>query len=102
MAMSTHDLLPVRARSPAKASNSTRDEQRHRRDLRRGGEEGGDRRRRALVDVGRPHVERHGRDLEGEAREQEDEAEDQPDGSGSRRAERRRRCSAKPVVPVKP
>ena len=54
-------------------------EQRDRGDLRRGGEEGGDRRRRALVDVGRPHVERHGGDLEGEPGDQEDEAEDQAD-----------------------
>ena len=36
-----------------------------------------DRRRRALIDVGRPHVERHGRDLEGKAGDQEDEAEDE-------------------------
>ena len=34
--------------------------------LRRGGQEGGDRCRRALVGVGRPGVEGHGRDLEGE------------------------------------
>ena len=52
-------------------------EQRHRRHLGRRREEGGDRRRRALVDVRRPHVERHGRDLEGEAGDHEDEAEDQ-------------------------
>ena len=76
-------------------------EQRHRRDLGRGGEEGGDRRRRAFVDVGRPHVERHGGDLEGETRDQEHEAEDQAD------ARRRPRCTtmataAKLVVPVKP
>jgi len=37
---------------------------------------GCDRRRRALVDVGRPHVERHGRDLEGDTDQQEDEADD--------------------------
>ena len=50
-------------------------------DLRRGGEERRDRRRRALVDVRRPHVERHGRDLEAEAGEQEHQAEDQPDAA---------------------
>ena len=47
----------------------------------RGGEERRHRRRRALVDVRRPHVERHRRDLEAEAREQEHEAEDQPDAA---------------------
>ena len=39
------------------------------------GEEGGHRRRRALVDVRRPHVERHRRNLEAEAGEQEHQAE---------------------------
>ncbi len=61
----------------SKALHGDAHQQRHRRHLRRGREEGGDRRRRALVDVRRPHVERHGRDLEGEAGEHEDEAEDQ-------------------------
>src|SRR3546814_13569262 len=42
-------------------------------------EEGGDRRRRALVDVGRPHVEGHRRDLEGEAGGKEHDADDEPD-----------------------
>ena len=42
----------------------------------RRGEEGRHRRRRALIDVGRPHVERHRRDLEGDAGGDEDEAED--------------------------
>jgi hypothetical protein len=36
---------------------------------------GGDRRRRAFVYVRRPHVERHGRDLEGDAGEDEHQAE---------------------------
>ena len=40
-----------------------------------GGEEGRDRGRRAFVNVGRPHMERHGRNLEAEPGEQEDEAE---------------------------
>ena len=61
----------------SKALDGDAHEQRHRRHLRRRGEEGGDRRRRALVDVRRPHVERHGRDLEGQAGEHEDQAEDQ-------------------------
>ncbi len=48
-------------------------------DLGRSGEEGGDRRRRAFVDVGRPHVERHRRNLEAEAGEQEHQPEHQPE-----------------------
>ena len=74
--------------------------QRHGRHLRRGGEEGGDRRRRAFVDVRRPHVERHGRDLEGEAGEQEDEAEDDADAGIAAAAPRR--CRRRTTVPVKP
>ena len=70
------DLLPVGGDRLEGAHGDAHD-QRHGRHLRRGGEEGGDRRRRALIDVGRPHVERHGRDLEGEAGQHEDEAEDQ-------------------------
>ena len=57
-------------------------------------------RRRALVDVRRPHVERHGRDLEGDAGRQEHEAED-------RRRSAPAPCSAAAMpgnetVPVKP
>ena len=66
------------------------DEQRHRRHLGRRGEEGGDRRRRAFVDVRRPHVERHRRDLEGKAGDQEDEPEDRPSeasAAGKRRGD---------------
>ena len=48
-----------------------------RRDLGGGGEIGGDRRGRAFIHVGRPHMERHGGNLEGQARDQEDQAEDQ-------------------------
>ena len=71
----------------------------HRGDLRRGGEERRHRRRRALVDVRRPHVERHGRDLEAEAGEQEHQAEDQPDAALAAPP-----CAmpAKLTVPVKP
>ena len=69
-------------------------------DLRRGGEERRDRRRRALVDVRRPHVERHRRDLEAEAGEQEHEAEDQAD---ARPAVRRLGDAGEAdTVPVKP
>ena len=50
-------------------------------DLRRGGEERRHRRRRALIDVGRPHMERHRGDLEAEAGEQKHQAEDQPDAA---------------------
>ena len=44
----------------------------------RGREQRRDRRRRAFVDVGRPHVKGHRRDLEGDAREHEHEAEQLP------------------------
>ena len=47
----------------------------HRGHLRRGREEGCHRRRRTLIDVGRPHVERHCGNLEAETRKHEDEAE---------------------------
>ena len=69
-------------------------------DLGRGGEEGRHRRRRALVDVGRPHVERHRRNLEAEADEQEHQAEDQPDAW--RPACVALAMPAKLIVPVKP
>ena len=52
-------------------------EQRHRGDLGGRGEEGGHRGGRAFVDVRRPHVERRGRDLEGEARDDEHQPEQQ-------------------------
>ena len=55
-------------------------------DFGRGGKKCRDRRRRALVDVGGPHVERHRGNLEAEPGEQEDQAEDQPDtGAALRR-----------------
>ena len=72
------DLLPLR-RDAREALQQRAQQQRHGGELGRGGEEGGDRRRRALVDVGRPHVERHGGDLEGEADQQEHEADDEAD-----------------------
>jgi hypothetical protein len=40
-------------------------------DLGRSSKESGDRRRRTLIDVGRPHVERHRGNLEAEADKQE-------------------------------
>ena len=74
---------------------------RHRGDLGRRGEEGGDRRRRAFVDVGRPHVERHRADLEGEAGEHEDQAEQQADRD-CRRGAKAAAMPSNSVVPVKP
>ena len=52
-------------------------EQRHGGDFGRGGKERRDRGRRALIDVRRPHMERHRRDLEAEPGEQEHETERQ-------------------------
>ncbi len=81
------DLLPV-VDDAREGTGEHPDEQRHRGDLGRGGKEGGDRGWRAFVDVGRPHVERHGRDLEGQPSDQEDETERQAEGgltSGERR-----------------
>ena len=51
------------------------------RDFRRRGEKRRDRRRRAFIDVRRPHVKRHRGDLEAEAGEQEHDAEDQADAA---------------------
>ena len=73
-----HHLLPLRA-DAAEGTERDAHQQRDRGGLGRGREESRDRRRRALVDVGRPHVEGHRRDLEGDADEQEHEAEDQAD-----------------------
>ena len=91
------DLLPVE-RDRLEGADGDAHEQRHRRHLRRGGEEGRHRRRRAFVDVGRPHVERHGRDLEGEAGQHEDQAEDQAELALAAAA--RAAISWKPVLPV--
>ena len=41
------------------------------------GEEGGDGRGRALIDIGHPDLERRGGDLEAESGEEEDDAEEQ-------------------------
>ena len=66
--------------------------------LRGGGEKCRHRRGRALVDVGRPHMERNRRDLEAEAGEQENDAENQSE-LGSRAA---LAMPANDTVPVKP
>ena len=58
---------------PGKAPRQHADEGRERRDLHRHRHVGRDAGRRALVDVRRPLVERHRRDLEGEADEDESE-----------------------------
>ncbi len=52
------------------------------RDLGARGHEGGDRGRRALVDVGRPHVERDSRDLEAESHQDERRANGQEQDRG--------------------
>ena len=92
------DLLPLRG-DAGKRHDGDAHEQGHAGDLRRGGEERRDRRRRALIDVRRPHVERHGGDLEAEAGEQKNQAEDQPDAAvGAPPAA----MPAKLTVPVKP
>ena len=75
------DLPPGVGRRAERVDADAGDEQ-HGGDFRRRGEEGRYRRRRAFVNVGRPHVERHRADLEGEAGEHEHQAEQQ--------AERRR------------
>ena len=80
------DLLPV-DRDRLERLGHDANEHRHGRHLGRGREEGRHRRRRALVDVGRPHVERHGGDLEGDAGQHEDEAENQAE-RGAVRLER--------------
>ena len=72
-----HDLLPLIGDIAERLADDA-DEQRHRRELRRRGEERRHRRRRALIDVRRPHWNGTADDLEGEAGEQEHEAEDEP------------------------
>ena len=81
------DQLLPRSQQMAERRRHDAHQQRHRRDLRRGGEERGDRRRRALIDVGRPHVERHGRDLEEQAGKNEHHADDQPGRCRRRRGQ---------------
>ena len=79
------DLLPLR-RDRRERSDRDTAEQGDSRDFRRRREERGDRRRRAFIDVRRPHMERHGRDFECEAREQKHDAEDQADRGRLRRS----------------
>ena len=81
------DRRPVpreRLRTPTLNTRMKREERRH---LGRRRHERRDRGRRALVDVGRPHVERHGRDLERRTR---------PRAGPSRRA----RAPERPVDPA--
>ena len=87
--MKADDLLPVGG-DRREGVDDDAHEQREGRKLRRGGEEGGDRGRRALIDVGRPHMERHCGDLEGEAGEHEDQPDDEADRAaiGERRGDR--------------
>ena len=62
---------------PGKRHDGRAHENRDAGHLGRGGKERRHRRRRAFVDVRRPHVERHGGNLEAEAGEQEHQPEDQ-------------------------
>jgi len=71
-------LLPVAHDAPEGIMHHAR-HQRHGRDLGRGGKKRRDRRRCALIDIGRPHMERHGRDLERETGQHEHEAQQQPE-----------------------
>ena len=73
---------------------NTRDERGERRRLHRRGHEGGHDRRRAFVGVGRPHVERHGRDLEAEADGEQADREQRQRAVRARRDRRRRRRRA--------
>ena len=67
------DLAPV-VGNAGKGGDHDPNEDRHRRNLGRGGEESRHRGRRAFVDVGRPHMKRHDGDLES----QPDQNEHQP------------------------
>ena len=67
-----YDLVPLAASSWEGAEEDP-EQQRHGGDLGRCGEECGDRSRRALVDIRRPHVEGHRRDFEGQCRGDEHE-----------------------------
>ena len=90
--------------SGSNADRNTRDERRERRRLHAGRHEAGHDGRRALVGVRRPHVERHGRHLEGEADEQQPER-DQRERPGARRRSRRQHAADAGracVLPVRP
>ena len=69
------DLLPV-LNHGGKGRNHDPDEQRHGGDLGGCRKEGRHGCRRAFIDIGRPHVERHGGNLEGKAGNDEHEAKD--------------------------
>ena len=69
-----HDLLPI-ANSAAKGVMHHARKQRHGRHFRGCGEQGRHRCWRAFIDIGCPHMERRGRDLEGQTCKQEDKAE---------------------------
>ena len=79
-----HDLLPLQE-DARKCGQCRASEHRKGSDLRRRGKERGDWRRCALIDVGRPHVERHCGNLEAKPREQEYQAEHEADTAGLRR-----------------
>ena len=87
------------ARIAREGVDENADDDGHRGHLRRRGEEGGDRRRRALVDVRRPHVERSGGDLEGDAGGTKTRPKIDPVAG---LPVQRRRDAAKRTVPVKP
>ena len=70
-----NDLLPLAGQVSERPHEHTYD-QRHGGDFGRIGEERGNRRGRPLVDVRGPHVKRHRRDLEGEAGDDECDADD--------------------------
>jgi hypothetical protein len=68
------DLLPV-GRNRLEGTHGDAHQKRHRSHFRGSGKEGRYRRRRAFIDVRRPHMERHGRDLECETCKHEDQTE---------------------------
>ncbi len=81
-----HHLAPLVDGAGEGVHQGPRD-QHHACQLGRGGEEGHDRGRGAFVDVGRPHVEGRGGDLEGQAAKQEHQAEQDPGvGAGVHRS----------------
>ena len=71
------DFLPLRGNA-GKGHDGNAHEHGDAGDLRRGGEERRHRRGRAFIDVRRPHMERHGGNLEAEAGEQKHQPENQP------------------------
>ena len=67
---------------PGKRRQRHAGKDRERRDLRGGSKESRNRCRRTFIDVGRPHVERHRRNLEAKPGEQEHDAEHDTDAAG--------------------